>query len=198
MRKSLCKRQKLPEILGEAREQNVLNRPVRLMFRDEARFGRISDPRKCWALAPLRPIVRQALVREYVDAYAAISPTDGVIDWMLAAKMDTLTMSAFLASVSTRHPDELIIMVIDGAPLPRSGQLIVPKNMTLVRLPSYAPELNPLEHVWDELREKDFANRVFDSLGGAMAQAARRLMRLEEHPDILQSIVGWDWILKSL
>ena len=64
---------------------------------------------------------------------------------MLAAKMDTLTMSAFLASVSTRHPDELITMVIDGAPSHCSGQLIVPENMTLVKLPPYAPELNPVE-----------------------------------------------------
>ena len=56
-----------PEILGEARAQNVQNRPVRLMFEDEARFGRISDPRKCRAPAPLRPIVRQALVRQYAD-----------------------------------------------------------------------------------------------------------------------------------
>ena len=64
-------------------------------------------------------------------------------------------MSAFRASVSTRHPDELIIMVIDGAPSPRSGQLITLENITLVRLPRYAPELNPVEHVWDELREKD-------------------------------------------
>ena len=168
------------------------------MFQDEARFGRISDPRKCWAPAPLRPVVKLALVREYAYAYAAVSPMDGGIDWMLAAKMDTLTMGSFLSSVSKRHPDEFIIMVIDGAPSHRSGQLIVPENMALVRLPPYAPELNPVEHLWDELREKDFANRVFDTLGAAIAQAARGLKRMEENPDVLQSIAGWNWILKSL
>lgn len=168
------------------------------MFQDEARFGRISDPRKCWAPAPLRPIVKLALVREYAYAYAAVSPTDGEIDWMLAAKMDTVTMGSFLGSVSKRHPDEFIIMVVDGAPSHRAGQLIVPENIALVRLPPYSPELNPVEHLWDELREKDFANRVFDTLGAAIAQAARGLKRMEENPDVLQSIVGWDWILKSI
>ena len=162
------------------------------MFQDEARFGRISDPRKCWAPAPLRPIVKLALVREYAYAYAAVSQTDGEIDWMLAAKMDTVTMGSFLGSVSKRHPDEFIIMVVDGAPSHRAGQLIVPENIALVRLPPYSPELNPVEHLWDELREKDFANRVFDTLGAAIAQVARGLMRLEENPDVLQSIVGWD------
>lgn len=168
------------------------------MFQDEARFGRISDPRKCWAPAPLRPIVKLALVREYAYAYAAVSPTDGEIDWMLAAKMDAVTMGSFLGSVSKRHPDEFIIMVVDGAPSHRAGQLIVPENIALVRLPPYSPELNPVEHLWDELREKDFANRVFDTLGVAIAQAARGLKRMEENPDVLQSVVGWDWILRSI
>ena len=48
------------------------------------------------------------------------------------------------------------------------------------------------------IAREGFCNRVFDSLGAAIAQTARGLMRLEEHPDILQSIVGWEWILKSL
>jgi len=58
--------------------------------------------------------------------------------------------------------------------------------------------MNPVEHLWDELREKDFANRVFDTLGAAIAQAARGLKRMEENPDVLLSIVGGNWILKSI
>jgi transposase len=57
--------------------------------------------------------------------------------------------------------------------------------MALIRLPSYSPELNPVEHLWDELREKEFANRVFDSLGAAIAQVARGLKRLQDDPKSL-------------
>lgn len=117
---------------------------------------------------------------------------------MLGAKMDTVSMSAFLRMVAERHTKEFIIMVIDGAPSYRSGQLMVPKNMALVRLPPYAPELNPVEHLWDEMREKGFSNRVFDTLGAVIAQASRGLTQMENHPDILESIIGWDWILRSL
>ena len=56
--------------------------PVRLMFQDEARFGRMSDPRACWAPAPHRPGVNLALIREYRYEYAAISPWDGSLDFM--------------------------------------------------------------------------------------------------------------------
>lgn len=157
----------------------------------------MSDPRRCWAPAPLRPLVPIALIREYTYAYAAVAPADGTLDWMLAAKMDTLTMGAFLRHVSRRHPDEFVVMVLDGAPSHRASFLHVPKNMKLLRLPPYSPELNPAERLWEELREKEFANTVFDSLGAAIAQAARGLHRLEQYPAALQSLTGWQWILRS-
>ncbi len=183
--------------MAQSVEQNVLNLPLRVMFQDEARFGRLSDPRRCWAPAPLRPIVPVALVREYAYAYAAVSPQDGALDWMLTLKMDTLNMNAFLNHASRRHVNDYIVMVLDGASSHRSHDLRVPENMVLVRLPPYSPELNPAERLWEEIREKEFANRVFDSLGAAVAQAARGLKRLELMPEGLQSLTGWPWILGS-
>ena len=167
------------------------------MFQDEARFGRLSDPRRCWAPAPLRPKVGLALIREYTYAYAAVTPEDGALDWMLAPKMDTINMEAFLNHVSQEHPEDFVLMVVDGAPSHRSHQLCVPENMALVRLPPYSPELNPVEHLWEEIREKEFGNQVFDSLGAAIAQAARGLKRLQNSPAALRSLTGWYWILTS-
>ena len=174
-----------------------MNLPVRVMFQDEARFGRLSDPRRCWAPAPLRPKVGLALIREYTYAYAAVTPEDGALDWMLAPKMDTINMEAFLNHVSQEHPEDFVLMVVDGAPSHRSHQLCVPENMALVRLPPYSPELNPVEHLWEEIREKEFGNQVFDSLGAAIAQAARGLKRLQNSPAALRSLTGWYWILNS-
>jgi transposase len=167
------------------------------MFQDEARFGRLNDPRRCWAPAPCRPTVGLALVREYTYAYAAVAPEDGSLDWMLAPKMDTTNMTAFLNHVAQQHAQEFVLIVIDGAPSHRSQQLCVPDNMALVRLPCYSPELNPVEHLWDEIREKEFGNRVFDSLGAAMAQAAWGLKRFQNSPAALRSLTGWNWILNS-
>ncbi len=67
----------------------------------------------------------------------------------------------------------------------------------LLRLPPYSPELNPVELVWDELREKEFANKVFDSLDSAIAQLALGMWRMENSPAALQSLTGWKWILES-
>lgn len=85
--------------------KNKKNLPVRLMFQDEARFGRMSDPRACWAPAPIRPMVKMALVREFRYEYAAVSPWDGDLDYMTSEKMNTENMSRFLNQVNKRHQD---------------------------------------------------------------------------------------------
>ena len=111
------------------------------MFQDEARFGRISDPRSCWAPAPHRPVVNLALVREFRYEYAAVSPWDGALDFMTAEKMNTENMSLFLEQVSKAHQDQFIVIVVDGASSHRSKELEIPKNMSFVRLPPYSTEL---------------------------------------------------------
>ncbi|MBI2435355.1 MAG: transposase, partial [Candidatus Hydrogenedentes bacterium] len=65
-------------------------------------------------------------------------------------------------------------------------------------LPPYSPELNPAELLWDDLREKEFANRVFDSLPAATEQLLRGLHRMRCAPEALKSLTGWDWIISSL
>jgi hypothetical protein len=82
------------------------------MFQDEARFGRMSDPRSCCAH---RPVVNLALVRELRYEYAVVSPWDGCLDFMNAKKMNTDSMSRFLLQVSEVHNDEFIVMVVDRA-----------------------------------------------------------------------------------
>ena len=168
------------------------------MFQDEARFGRLSDPRPCWAPPGIRPTVELALVREFVYAYAAVSPADGGLDTMVAAAMNVVTMNRFLRQVARRHAEEFVIMVLDGAPSHRGGRLAVPENMRLVALPPYSPELNPAELLWDELREKEFANRVFGTLRAVVVQLRSGLDRLRRHPAELISLTGWDWVIRSL
>jgi transposase len=163
--------------------KNEMNLPVRLMFQDEARFGRMSDPRSCWAPAPHRPVVNLAMIREFRYEYAAVSPWDGCLDFMTADKMNTDNMSRFLAQASQAHQNEFIVMVLDGASSHKSKELKIPNNVSLILLPPYSPELNPAEQIWNVLRRDHFANRVFDSLDAATEQAERGLsMTLSDKP----------------
>lgn len=168
------------------------------MFQDEARFGRISEGAKCWALAGVRPLVGAQIIRQYTYAYAALSPLDGVMDSFILPDMYTDTLSIFLAKISERHQDEFIVMVLDGAPCHRSGTLVVPHNLRLVEQPSYSPELNPVEHLWEEMREKWFANKTFNSMSAVIKRLTTSLRSLEKSPRQIQSLSGFHWILNSL
>ena len=65
---------------------------------------------------------------------------------------------SFLNVLSRRFARQDILLVLDGAPNHRCGDLAVPDNVSLLFLPPYAPELNPKENIWDEIREKIFKN----------------------------------------
>jgi hypothetical protein len=170
------------------------NRPVRLMFEDEARFGRLSEPHRCWAPKGVRPTVPAQVVREYEYAYAAVSPHDGVLDSLVLPEVNTEAMGLFLAEVSARHAAEFIIMVLDGAGWHKAKRLPIPANMRLIPLPPWSPQLNPAEHVWDELREKWFINRQFTSMDQLEQQLIAGLAALEVDLPRIASLTGFDWI----
>jgi transposase len=187
---------KLPLDLMSAEIQKAARgRVVRLMFQDEARFGRINDPRYCWAPAPFRPVVKSAVIREFTYAFAAVSPMDGVLDSLVLPEVSTETMNLFLEEVASRHHEEFIVMILDGAGWHTAKKLNIPENMHFHFLPPYSPELNPTENLWDELREKGFANRAFNSMTAVEDQLVDQLACLEKNPQRVHSITGWPWIV---
>lgn len=186
----------LPEELATLLTAEVVReRPIRLMFQDEARFGRMARIRRCWAPAPLRPIVCNGYEREFTYVYGGVSPLQGQLDWSLSEKMNTVQMSLFLSQVSQAHPAELIIMVLDGASSHKGKELIVPENIRLIRLPGYSPELNPQEHIWDEVREKAFPNLVLDQMALVVERLRNEMSNLASDADRVRGIAAWPWIV---
>ena len=95
---------KLPQILADILDaEPVKPNRVRLMFQDEARFGRMVRIKRCWAPTPLRPVVDNGYERQFKYVYGAISPREGQMDWKLCDKMNSERMSEFLAEVSAAH-----------------------------------------------------------------------------------------------
>ena len=96
-----------------------------------------------------------------------------------------------------------VLLLWDGAPIHRSRVVSAYLQtqthwLHVERLPAYAPELNPVEHVWDELREKHFHNRVFDSLDALEDQLELALRAFETNAPMVQPIVAWEWIVRAL
>ncbi len=107
-------------------------------------------------------------------------------------------MQLFIDEIAGRYPNENIVMIMDGAGWHRSHSLRLPGNLQPLLLPPYSPELNPQEHVWDELREKHFHNKAFECLPALEEQLVTGLKHLEQRPALMQSIAWWEWILNSV
>jgi hypothetical protein len=142
--------------------------------------------------------VKAMLTYQYTYAYGAVCPMDGKFDSLVLPQVNTECMQLFMNEIASRYPQENIIMVVDGAGWHRSKTFALPENLRLHFLPPYSPELNPQEHIWDELREKYFHNQAFDSMDALEAQLLTGLRHLEQSPNILKSIAGWEWILNSV
>ena len=138
------------------------------------------------------------VTQEYTYAYAAVSVADGALDSLILPHVNTVCMQIFLDEVAARHPEDRIVMVTDGAGWHRSESLTIPENMRLVKLPPYSPELNPVEHIWDDLREKSFHNRVFKSIDALEQHLSVSLLQMELDNQRVHSIVAWPWIISAL
>lgn len=167
------------------------------MFQDEGRFGRITDCRRCWSPPQWRPQVPLQLVREYTYAFVAVSPHDGQMDSLILPEVNAKTMSIFLSEVSSRHQDESIVMFMDQAGWHRARKLAIPLNITLLWLPPYSPQCNPVEHIWDEIREKWFPNRVFKTLNAVEDILVAALQTLEDDHAKVHSLTGFHWIISA-
>lgn len=167
---------------------------VRLTFEDEASFGRINKPKRCWCAKGIRPVVPCHHIREYTYAYGAVSPMDGDFVSLVLPYANTLCMNMFLEEAAKRYPDEYILMVVDNASWHRSKSLAVPSNIELFPLPAYTPELNPIEMLWDDIREKGFKNELFSTLHSVGLRLCDVLVSLENNPSKVSSITKWNWI----
>jgi hypothetical protein len=186
----------LPEKLAAVlTAEAVGERPIRLMFQDEARFGRMARIRRCWAPAPLRPVVSNGYERQFTYVYGGVSPFQGELDWSLCETMNTAQMTAFLSQVSQAHPQEFIVMVVDGASSHKAKELVVPENVRLIPLPGYSPELNPQEHIWDEVREKVFPNLVLDQMTVVIERLKTGLGALAADAERVRRITAWPWVV---
>lgn len=164
------------------------------MAQDEGRFGRISKTRSAWAPAGIRPVSARQVIRKYIYVYAAVCPSLGKMTTLILPFANTKMMTIFLDQVSKDFKDFFIIMLIDRAGWHLSKKLIIPENIRLIAQPAHSPELNPVEHIWDEIREKDFHNKAFNSLDEVENTLCKSINQLNSYYEKLKSLTNFPYL----
>ena len=170
------------------------DKKIRLMFQDEAGFGRINRPKYCWCRKGIRPSVPCHHIREYRYAYGAVEPLTGNGYFLVMPYCNTACMSIFLKQLSEKYRDDIILLCCDGAAWHKSAGLELPDNIVLFHIPPYTPEMNPIEQIWKEIRKRGFRNEVFASLDKVVDRLCDTICSLSN--DVISSITGRNWIIK--
>ncbi len=169
-------------------------KPLEIWFQDEARVGQQGTLTRLWARRGTRPRAPKDCRYAWAYLFGAVCPARATGAALVMPHANTEAMNAHLAEIArTVSPGAHALLVLDGAGWHGAAGLIVPPNVSLLALPPYSPELNPVENVWQFLRQNHLANRVFDSYDAIVDACCDAWNALISIPERIASITSRSW-----
>ena len=164
---------------------------LELWCQDEARIGQKGRTCHRWYERGVRPPGPADRRFESLYVFAACRPGTDQAFALALPEATTTTMNVFLAGFAAQlAPGTHAVLLLDQAGWHGGGRLVVPGNVTLLSLPAYSPELNPVERVWLYLRERYLSHRVLRDYGAVLHAACRAWNALAAEPHRLASLTA--------
>ena len=177
-----------------AREKGVAASAIEVWFADEARVGQKTKLTRRWARRGTRPSAPQDQRTASTYIFGAICPKQGKGAALVLPRCNTAAMSLHLAEIAaTVAPGAHAVLLMDQAGWHLSHHLVVPPNITVMPLPPKCPELNPVENVWQFMRDNWLSNRIFQSYGTILDHCCEAWNKLIGQPWRIMSIGMRDW-----
>jgi transposase len=140
----------------------------KVFFFDEGRFGLQSTVTRIWTEKGKTPEIRVKQGHENFYFYSAISPNSGEPFSLFLPEVNTGMMNLYLEEFSKEQSNSSILIIMDQAGWHKSHGLRIPGNIKLKFLPSYSPELNPVERLWKWMRKEVTHNNLFNTVKDLM------------------------------
>jgi hypothetical protein len=132
---------------------------------------------------------------QWAYLFGAACPGRGVGAALVLPRANTRAMNLHLAEIAaTVAPGAHALVVCDGAGWHRGGDLVVPENLTLLKLPPYAPELNGAENIWEYLRKNGLSNRLYNGYHHIVDACCQAWNAFVANPDLVTSLTNRSWI----
>lgn len=171
---------------------------LRVYFQDESRFGQQGTNTNVWASKGSRPTAVRQTEYEYLWVLGAVCPETGHAEGLLSPQLNTKIINSFLELFSQTIPaGEHAVMVWDGAGFHTAKDLRVPENVTLVQLPPYSPELNPIENLWHYLKSHFWSNRAYDDYNALEAAAIDAWRHAVLDQELVQSVCNAPYLKRA-
>jgi len=159
------------------------------------RVGQQGSLTYVWAKTGSRPIGLRDLRYTWAYLFGAVCPARGVGTALVLPHADAHAMNLHLKAISRDVlPGHHAVLTVDGAGWHQlGGKLIVPDNISLLHLPPYSPELNPVGSIWQFLRQNYLSNRVYENYTAIVDACCDAWCKLEAMPNTIRSICQRDW-----
>jgi transposase len=173
------------------------DKTVRFFACDEARIGQQGTLARVWAPTGSRPTRVRQCEYDWVYLWAAADPMTGDSIAMITPTVNTELMQMFIDGLSGHiKPDEHAVLVLDNAGWHRAKALVWPKNVTPMFLPSYSPELNPSENLWQYLRSHHLSNQIFQDYDAMLSRTDSAWNSLTQAR--IKTLCGCPWIERAI
>jgi putative transposase len=170
---------------------------LKVLAFDEARFGLINWHRRRYCPKGFRPPRIVGRVYEWTYLYSAVEPSSGGSFCMYLPGADGRCFEVFLEELGKAYSDHHLLIVVDNAPSHTSKQISHPENVSLLALPAYSPELNPLERWFLEFR-RELSNKTFETIEVLQEALTKTLETYWREPALLQRLTGYSWWVEAI
>jgi len=171
---------------------------IEIWFQDEARIGQKNKITRRWAKRGSRPRAPSDQRTASTSIFGAICPKEGKGVGLVLPRCNSEAMNLHLAEIAKDvAPGRHAVLLLDQPGWHTSAKLEVPSNITLVPLPARCPELNPVENVWEFMRDNWLSNRIFKSYDDIVDRCCDAWNRLIDQPWKIMSIATRDWAYRS-
>src|SRR5262249_31674597 len=189
------------EIVGEQIDAIAEEHPdqeIQVFFEDEARFGTQGTITRVWAPTGSRPRAVRQNGRLWLYVLMAVCASTGSSSALLMPELNMAVVNLFLEQLSRELPAGVhAVLIWDGAGYHTGKDLSVPSNVSLIQLPPYSPELNPVENLWHYLRAHHWSNRPYRDYDELQEEAVRSLCAVREDMETIKTVCNAPYIRRS-
>ena len=180
--------------MAQIREGLPANTGIEIWWQDEARIGQKTKLTRRWAKRGTRPSAPKDQRTKSAYIFGAICPARGVGAGLVLPRCNAEAMQWHLDEISCQvAPGAHAVLILDRAGWHTTGKLKLPPNITLLPLPPRAPELNPVENIWQFMRDNWLSNRIFKSYDEIVALSCEAWNKLIDQPWKIMSIGSRKW-----
>ena len=137
-----------------------------IFYFDESRFGTHSKIGHTWFKTGTRPRMKVKLGFKNFYLYSAVNPKTGEEFTLLLPNVNKEWMKIFITEFYKKYKERNIIMIMDGAGWHKDFQYLLKEaqNIEIILQPPYSPELNPVEKLWQYIKDHTIKNRIYETI----------------------------------